>query len=107
MAEAIPFLSKLLGLSLEEELHNKFDNAIAILFGRITEVGIDLSDLLRDRILLELQGQVASAGEGIQRMIQPVIGINPELKFLRFRNVEVLKYCHIPIEVRWSVSHRQ
>ena len=106
MAEAIPFLSNLLGLSLEVELHGKFDNAIALFFGRYAEVGIGLSELLRDRVLNEVQVQVAAV-ERVQRMVQPVIHFNPELKFLRFRDVEVFEQSHVPVEEGWSVGHRK
>ena len=72
--------------SLEVELHGQFEYASAILDGCLPEVGIGLCNRSRGRILLELQGQVARVGERIQRMIQEIIGLNPELNLFRLRD---------------------
>src|SRR5271169_6121428 len=98
---------ELVQAKLEEELHGKLQNASSLLLRRISEIAIGLGKRLRHRILLELQGQVTPAREGIQRMVQPVIGFNPELKFLRFRDGKVLEQRHVPVEERWSVGHRE
>ena len=78
MAEAIPFLVETLLFRLKEELHSKLHDASSLLVGHFPEVGIDLSKLLRHRILLKVEIQVTTV-ERPQRMVQEVVGLNPEL----------------------------
>ena len=61
----------------------------------------------RNRILRELQGQVAAAGERIQRMVKEVVGLGPELQLHTFPDLEVLEYRQIRIEERRSVGRRK
>ena len=78
-------------LRLEVELHGEFKHAIAFLGSGLSKVRIVQSDRLRSRILLERQIQIAGSVERRQRMIQEVVGLNPELQSLRLRNLEVLE----------------
>ena len=65
-------------LELEVELRSKLNHAWSLLLGGDAKVRIRLGDDLRDRILRELQGQVAATRERIQRMVEEVVCLRTE-----------------------------
>src|SRR6266702_4293002 len=75
-------------VELEEELRSELNNARPLLLGGVTEVRIRLRDHLSDRILRELQGQVAATRERIQRMVEEVVSLSTELQLHTFRHLE-------------------
>src|SRR5258708_3210167 len=89
---------------LEGELHGKLHDASSLLLGHFAEVRIGLSNLLSRRILNEIEIQVAAI-ERPQRMVQEVVGLNPELQFLGLRDGKVLEHPQVGIEVLRSISH--
>src|SRR6267378_8273340 len=40
-------------------------------------------------------------------MVQEVVGLDTELKLLRFRDGKVLEQPHVPVKVSRSISHRK
>src|SRR6201986_1520256 len=64
-------------VELEEELRSELDNTRALFLRRLTKVRVGLGDLLTERILRELQGQVAARRERPQRMIEEVVSLSP------------------------------
>ena len=91
-------------VELEVELRSELNNARPLLLGGDTEVRVRLRDHLGDRILRELQGQVAAARERIQRMVKEVVSLRAELQLHTFRHLEVLEHRQIRIEERRSVG---
>src|SRR3984893_11008663 len=92
---------------LKEELHGQLDYSSAVFDRRLAEVCIGLCNRSSRRILFELESQVAAVGERIQRMVQEVIGLNPELHLFRLRNGEVLEQRQVGVEIPRSVGHRE
>jgi len=70
-----------------------------LLDGGLSEVRVRLCELLCSWILRELKSQIASIRKRPQRMVEEVVGLNPELQGLRLRNVEVLEDPEIGVEV--------
>ena len=93
---------------LEVKLRSELHNTGALLLGRVTEVAIRLRDCLRNRILREHQVQVAAAaGERIQRVIEEVVRLCPELQLHPFPDGEVLEHRKVRIEECRSVRRRK
>src|SRR5712664_3863610 len=100
------FLLETFLFRLEEELRGKFKDTSPLLLGHFAKVRIGLSQLLRYRVLHEVEVEVAAV-KRVQRMVQEVIGLHPELESLRFRDGKVLKHRQVGVEVFRSVSHRE
>ena len=80
-------------LRVKVELHCKFDPSRTFLDRRLAEVCVLLSKGVPvRRILHELQSQVASVGERIERVVQKVVSVDPELQAL---GLEILKFLKI------------
>lgn len=80
---------------LEVELRSELDDTAALLLGRRTEVRIRLGDDFADRILLELQGQVAATRERIQWVIEEVVRLCTDLNLHSFGQLEILEDTQI------------
>ena len=88
---------------LEEELHSKFHYPAALFDGGLAKVLVGLRKRSSARILNEIESQVPGIREGIQRVVEEVVSIDPELQALGFADLEVLKDRHVPVKVRWTV----
>src|SRR6185503_7876301 len=72
----------------------------------LAEVRVGLGNRIAlERILNEVQAQVACIRERPQWMVQEVVSIHPELQSVRLRELEVLEQGHIPVEVRRTVRY--
>ena len=84
----------------ENELELQLDDSVTLSIGGGPEVrGVHL-----ECVLIEAEGEIRLIGEGPQRVVQPVVPIDAELKRLRLGDAEVLEDSHIPVEERWSVN---
>ena len=62
--------------------------------------------ILLQSVWIEAQVEIVSV-EGPQRMVQPVVGSDPELHTLVLGDGKALEHAHVPIEVSGSVNGRQ
>ena len=92
---------------LEGEFHYHFNYAVPFLRGGLSEVRVIQGNSIGSWVLVERQLKVIGAVERIQRVIQEVNALNPELQVLRFADLEVLEQRHIPAEVAGTVHDRK
>src|ERR1700677_4667252 len=108
-SEALRFYSAIVYAPVESEvkLRAELYNALSLLLVGGTEGAIRLGNDLRDRILLELQCQIAAGGKRIQRMVEEVVSLRTDLQLHAFPDAEVLEDREIRVEVRRTVGYRE
>src|SRR5579871_2143104 len=91
--------------SLEVVFGSHLDDAMTLFLVDVAEGRIALRERTRS-ILLEGEPEIVSVKRP-QRMVHPVVEVEPELQLLALLDGKVLEQCHIPVEVRRSINGRQ
>ena len=102
MAKAIPFLVEMFVFSLEEELDRELHDSVPLFIHGGAEGRVRLR-YLACRVLSVAKVEIVSV-ERPQRMVQPVVAVDPELQGLVLGDGKVLEQAHVPTEEGRSVD---